>query len=494
MTANVRILLAATIVACGYSHPARVGDGGTDAPVTCGGTTCVPPSPVCLDASTLREFAASCAAGACAYQPIDTTCAAGCTNGACATTCGTQVCNQIPSPTCIDASTLRTFTAACAMGACAYPHSDTTCAKGCVNGACACVRASFATHVDYATDSRPESAVVADVDGDGKPDLVTVSPSQTAISVLVGHGDGTFAAHVDSVLATAPFAIAVADVNGDGKLDIVTANGNNDTIGVLLGHGDGTFAAEVQYTSGPANSLPNAIAVGDVNGDGKPDVVTANYMSGTFSVLVGHGDGTFTLAVQDACGSYPSAPHSVAVADVNGDGHPDLAIANYNNNAVAIVINRGDGTFDTEIEHATHSGPISVAVVDVNGDGKPDIVTANNGGGGTVSVLIGHGDGTFAAHVDYTTGANNAVSIAADDVNGDGWPDLVTANYESGGMTSVLINHGDGTFAAAVTYATATDPFSVAIADVNGDGTPDLVTANVDASGTVSVLLGTCSQ
>jgi hypothetical protein len=185
---------------------------------------------------------------------------------------------------------------------------------------------------------------------------------------------------------------------------------------------------------------------------------------------------------------------SVAVGDLNGDRKPDLATANIraSANSVSVALNRGDGSFRAGGgTYATGEGVASVAIGDLNGDGKPDLATANFTAN-TVSVLANRGDGSFRPRRDYRIPRNSGYpdSVAIGDLNGDGKPDLVTANYDEAGTVSVLLNKGDGSFQAKLDYATGGGPRSVAIGDLNGDRKPDLVTANAAAS-TVSVLTNT---
>jgi hypothetical protein len=183
-------------------------------------------------------------------------------------------------------------------------------------------------------------------------------------------------------------------------------------------------------------------------------------------------------------------PVSVAIGDLNGDGKPDLATANPDPNAVSVLVNRGDGSFQAKLDYETGNRPRSVAIGDLNGDDKPDLATANfdSGNGKTVSVLLNRGDGSFQAKLDYATGLGPA-SVAIGDLNGDGKPDLATGNPDEYAV-SVLVNRGDGGFQAKLDYATGRGPASVAIGDLNGDDKPDLATANSDDE-TVSVLLNT---
>ena len=352
------------------------------------------------------------------------------------------------------------------------------------------------------------SVAVADVNGDGKPDLVvanrcaTSSCTNGSVGVLLGNGDGTFQTAVAyGTGGQYAYSVAIADVNGDGKPDLVVTNEcatsscTNGSVSVLLGNGDGTFQTALTYGTG--GQYAYSVAVADVNGDGKPDLVVANEVSNTLGVLLGNGDGTFQTALTYGTGGQDA--YSVAIADVNGDGKPDLVVANEGSNTLGVLLGNGDGTFQTAVSYGTGGQyAYSVAIADVNGDGKPDLVVANEGSN-NLGVLLGNGDGTFQAAVIYGTGGPGALSVAVADVNLDGKPDLVVANMCASssctnGSVSLLLGNGDGTFQTAPNYGTgAQDAYSVAVADVNGDGNPDLVVANecsTCANGSVSVLLG----
>jgi hypothetical protein len=334
-----------------------------------------------------------------------------------------------------------------------------------------------------------ESLAAADVNGDGKPDMVVGIACNTddctnnaaLVGVLLGNGDGTFQPVVTYGAGgiggcCGPQPVTVADVNGDGKPDLLVAScssappncTNGSVVGVLLGNGDGTFQTTVTYNSG--GYFAHSVVVADVNGDGTPDIIVANYCAsnnncsgavvpGVVGVLLGNGDGTFQPVTTYASGGIWTA--SAAVADVNGDGKPDLVIAsscvnvscNPQGGGVSVLLGNGNGTFQAAVTYSSGGGgSYSVAVADVNGDGKPDLVVANEGG--NVGVLLGNGDGTFQTAVTYSPGQfPDPRSVSVADVNGDGKPDLVVANEgaPSEGTVGVLINTSLGSTTTALT-------------------------------------------
>ncbi|MGE7417525.1 FG-GAP-like repeat-containing protein [Methylobacterium tarhaniae] len=342
---------------------------------------------------------------------------------------------------------------------------------------------SFGASTDLPTGGGSASVATADVDGDGKLDIVVTNSDVDTVSVLLGNGNGTFKSKTGLATGSGPYAVALADVNSDGRLDIVTANYRSATASVLLGNGNGTFETRADISTG---SSPYSVALADVDSDGKLDIVTANYGDNTASVLLGNGNGTFKAEVLFGTGS---APRSVALADVNGDGRLDLVTANGDDNTASVLLGNGNGTFKIRTDLATGGAPRSVALADVNGDGRLDVVTANTDDG-TVSVLLGNGNGTFKAKTDFGTGGRPR-SVALADVDGDGKLDIVTANADDN-TASVLLGNGDGTFKAKADFTTDSIPYSVALADLNGDGKLDLVTAN-NNFGTASVLLNTAA-
>ena len=346
---------------------------------------------------------------------------------------------------------------------------------------------SFDLARSYATGHAPESVAIGDMNGDGKLDLATANAFDMTVSVLLNRGDGRLQVKLDYQTGDWPLSVAIGDLNSDGKLDLATANFNANTVSVLLNIGEAGFQPRRDYATGDIpDSAPRSVALGDLNGDGMPDLVTANGGADTVAVLLNRGDGSFRAKVDYRTGRDPA---SVAISDLNGDGKLDLATANGSTtNTVSVLLNRGDGSFPVRRDYRTGLLPksysTSVGIGDLNGDGKPDLVTAN-GGADTVAVLLNRGDGSFRAKVDYRTGRDPAL-VAIGDLNGDRRPDLVTANRS----VSVLANNGDGSFQAKRDYATGR-AFRVAIGDLNDDGKADLATANGGGANSVSVLINT---
>ncbi|HJT36456.1 MAG TPA: VCBS repeat-containing protein [Pirellulales bacterium] len=400
--------------------------------------------------------------------------------------------------------------------------------------------------VDYAAGSSP--VAVGDFANNGIRDLAVAAADSSpygSLNILMGNGDGTFKPYQSFSTGSANTqSLAVGDLTGDGKLDIVTANygsygysyyyGIEDiraSVSVLMGNGDGTFQTPMNLTlpkvvpPGHTAAIPQrpvSVALGDMNHDGRLDaVVTAStYLGyGYVDVLVGHGDGTFSVASTTFLGQ--NTGYSVVLGDFSGDANLDVATAMTSSNDVAVLLGTGDGTLDAPTYYATGTNPDSLAVGDLTGNGKLDLVTANYGsppsGPGSVSVLLGNGDGSFQspdnivlppwAPPGYTGRdplplAQSPIAVAVGDLNGDGKMDLaVTAQstyyggyYNLGkNNVNILMGNGEGGFSdaqivplngtnndpASITGSAAVTVSPAAASTMSVSGFPSPITAGV---------------
>ena len=354
----------------------------------------------------------------------------------------------------------------------------------------------------YQTNGIPQALAVADVNHDGHMDIISISPSTNDVSVLLGIGNGLFHAETDSGSGTAapsygvgtvPVYVTVADVNGDGLPDIVTANYQGASVSVLLNRGDGTFRDAVNYTVGRG---PDCVQVADMDGDGKLDIVVANSSDDTLAVLTGKGDGTFVKKPSfTQLGFQPSQAtfQAIAVADVNHDGHMDVVATDTVGTAptVQLLLGKAGGGFLRVTHFDTDLNPRYVLFDDVDGDGNPDLIVSNPGAE-TIRVMLGNGAGSFHSPQSYPApGINGEVELqgfAVGDLDNDTHPDIVSVNPASLSV-KVLINHGDGTFNPPGSHKTGDVPSAVATADLNGDGHMDVVVADAGSSD-VEVRLG----
>ncbi|MCR5887792.1 FG-GAP-like repeat-containing protein [Hymenobacter sp. J193] len=374
--------------------------------------------------------------------------------------------------------------------------------------------AAPATNPEVAVGQLPYSLAVGDVDGDGDLDMLVANNIDNTVSIRLNDGSGSYAAPATNpevaVGGNNP-VVAVGDVDGDGDLDMLVANSfGGGRVSVNLNNGSGSFAGGSDFYVG---NNPQDLTVGDVDGDGDLDVLTANYSngsigSGTVSVRLNDGTGTFTaLTLNPAVGRGPS---TVTVGDVDGDGDLDLLTANFVDNTVSVRLNDGAGNFTppaTNPEVAVGSGAGSVALGDVDGDGDLDLVVTNVSDD-NVSVRLNDGTGNFtppATNPEVAVG-DSPYTVALGDVDGDGDLDLVVSNKAGStytnalryGTVSVRLNNGTGSFSAPATtpepsVGTATaefgpGPSGLVLRDVDGDGDLDLLTAN-SGSNNVSVRL-----
>jgi uncharacterized protein (TIGR03437 family) len=342
------------------------------------------------------------------------------------------------------------------------------------------------------------SVFFADFNGDGNPDLAVAydgSGGPGGIAILLNNGDGTFKNPVTYASGTMATNFAVLDLNHDGFLDIATVSLDNK-VTVLLGNGDGTFGAAKAYAVGGGSG--QAIAIADFNGDGNPDIA----VGGTTGILLGNGDGTFRAGSPLPVGASGGLISAFAAGDLNGDGKVDLVYADSENQVVVPLFGNGDGTFQPGQAYAVSQLPSSLVLADYNNDGRLDIV---NGSGdarifgpslnsNNTDILLNNGDGTFQGAPTYFTLPNSEASGSFTLLNG-----MVVANFggtspgvlASGGGLTLFIGNGKGGFQAPQSFAIQGDAGGIAAADFNGDGMPDA--AVLTGFGNVAILLGTAT-
>ncbi|HKF47519.1 MAG TPA: FG-GAP-like repeat-containing protein [Terracidiphilus sp.] len=314
---------------------------------------------------------------------------------------------------------------------------------------------------------------IADFNGDGIPDLLVAT---NQVTIYLGHADGTYTkAATPSIQGPSDSPVVIADFNGDGIPDLGVPMYSANYVSILLGNGDGTFGPVLQATVPGSIVMVSNMVTGDFNGDGIPDLAVLNDFQGpAFYILLGNGDGTFTVdATNPPISGYPS---DFATGDFNGDGKTDLAEAE--GDSIVILLGNGDGTFNNSGSVQTGSGG-PIAVADFDGDGKLDLAVAAGGQGGTsesVIIFTGNGDGTFNPPTSIATNPATAVTwIQVADFNQDGTPDVVIA--DSAGSATVFLNNGIGSLSESFPVVSGLSvPYylEVGVGDLNGDGYPDI--------------------
>lgn len=329
--------------------------------------------------------------------------------------------------------------------------------------------------------------VFADFNNDGFMDFANATPNGGALFVSLGRGDGTFASAVSYVEGNAaqPISVTAADFNNDSIFDIVTGNRNTGTLSVYLGRGDGTFASERTVSIG---SNSNGVRSADFNGDGKADIISSDGVS-TYSVLLGRGDGTFQTA---STINMAASVVLTSFSDLNSDGALDLVLSSVSGASyVQVYMGRGDGTFAAGQTLSNFSAG-TVAFGDFNGDGKQDFISAE-AGSNYFGAFLGDGTGRFTFTALNLTGGTGPTSLNTADFNGDGILDLQLADRTSSDIR-IFLGRGDATFTAGQTFSVPVgDLINSAIADLNNDGVLDILT-NDRSAGVMSVFLGNTTQ
>lgn len=351
---------------------------------------------------------------------------------------------------------------------------------------------TFALSTDHTVNGYADSVTAGDFDGDGRADLAVANSSVSGLgvrplSVFINQGAKFFGARAREGF------VAVGDLNGDSKLDLVARKPGGSGVDIMLNQTGGGYSAPTSY---PTTATVDLVAVRDINGDGKPDIIVTHFAAGTVGVLLNLGGGALSAEIISSAG-YPAgfyAVQSLQIADLNGDGKLDLVVANENSKvgdgSIGVLFNLGRSQFAQEVTFKVSDRPSSVSVGDVNGDGNLDLVVATYYGE-TAEVLLNLGGGKFAPRVGYKTGFR-LTAAELGDLNGDGKLDLIVANagtsMRAGASMSVFLNLGTGAFGAPTNYDTSGNSGSVAVGDFDGDAKLDVAVGSGFGGG-VSLLV-----
>jgi hypothetical protein len=335
--------------------------------------------------------------------------------------------------------------------------------------------------VDYTTSGNPNALVNADFDGDGKKDLAVANYGSDNVSILLGNGTGGFGTATNFSVGDGPSDILCADFNEDGNPDLVTADFWSDAVSVFLGNGTGGFVADTIVSVG---ENPVSIIGADFNADGNIDIGVCNYQSGDVSILLGNGLGDFTVT-QFTSIFYNRA---IAAADFDTDGNLDIAVADVSGNTGYIFLGDGTGNFTPGDVFSFSTIANSMHTSDFNADGKADLAVS----GSSLCILLGDGAGGFGASNCFTTDNQdqNNNSMCMTDFNSDGKQDFIVP-IQTGidpGRVVILPGDGAGNFGPAAIFPVGQNAFDATSGDFNGDGKPDIATANYNVN-KVSVLL-----
>ncbi|HOK90350.1 MAG TPA: VCBS repeat-containing protein [Candidatus Hydrogenedentes bacterium] len=393
----------------------------------------------------------------------------------------------------------------------------------------------FESRLVWPVEGAPVDVTAADLNGDGRPDLITSNRTTNSVSVLLGVAGG-FAAATHLPVGEAPGEVAVADLDQNNTLDLAVTNETYSQVTLLPGNGNGTFG-EARAANLISGSAPRSLTAVDLNRDGKLDLVTADAGSGTLTFLVGRGDLTFEDPVRSQglggprqvraadldgdgaadllvtelsaglvsiwrnTGGAPEkaaelvtgkAPAVMAIRDLNGDNLADVAIANAEATYLSVFLNRGNFTFDSEIQVQLGKKPNRVAAADFNLDGNMDLaalvyISESEGSWGLAAICFGNGKGDFSAPAWYGTGGQGS-GLAATDLNLDGAPDLAVSDLANA-LVAQINGRGDGTFESDLRLPAGSTPRCAVAADFNRDKITDLAVGNLD-SRNITLLYG----
>jgi hypothetical protein len=333
------------------------------------------------------------------------------------------------------------------------------------------------------------SVEVADLNKDSFPDIAVANAEDSTIAIFLNDGKGNFTAAAGSPFYANSFPndIAIADCNKDGNPDLCIANTEVSALTVLAGNGKGQFQ-QVRNSPFTVHSKPHThgIAVADFNGDGNPDLATDSWAENRIVVIFGDGKGAFSDERFYTVGKHPY--QRLRTADVNKDGYADIVTTNLDGNNASVLLGQGDGTFREANGSPFPCGdaPFGVAIGDINGDGNPDLaiansptITAENKGSDGLWILLGNGTGAFTTlkGSPFKTGKSPS-RLAIGDVNGDGVNDIVVTNYNDKSIT--IFYMGKNGVITSKTIAVGSRPDGIAIQDMNRDGKNDILVSCYD--------------
>jgi hypothetical protein len=345
------------------------------------------------------------------------------------------------------------------------------------------------SQTDYQTADGPCFVSAADLNADGHMDLAVANWRDNNISIMLNNGDGSFEKRPPHRVGLRPYCVTTGDFDGDGDLDLVTANYGSGSVSTLRNTGTAEFETAVEYDD-DATFSTRCVYPADLNGDGHLDLAAVNTRSDNFSIFMNNGEGLFGEAKNYPIGS---APKSIYPGDLDGDGDIDLAVIISGWFTVPFIVfmeNDGSGAFSRKAEFQVEASAWTVIVADLNHDGHADLANTNYAYQ-NISVLTGDGEGNFTMDEYYQT-PKGPRHLCASDLDADGDLDLAVACWHAG-QCVLLLNQGNGKYKPGGNFKTGKKASCVASSDLNSDGLNDLVVTHVE-SNTVAVLLNTSGQ